>query len=152
MSLPEVNEKKAAIVERMRNGDLTVSNKDVVEAFAIDPFLDPYTIPLDQLDPAHPALFANDTLWNHLKRLREEDPVHYTSESQFGPYWSITKYKDIMHVDTHHQTFSSQQKLGGISLGGIPVEEGDPYALPMFIAEDPPKHDAQRAVVSISSV
>jgi cytochrome P450 len=148
MSVPEVNEKKAAIVERMRNGDLTVSNKDVAEAFAIDPFLDPYSIPLDQLDPAHPALFANNTLWNHLKRLREEDPVHYTSESQFGPYWSITKYKDIMHVDTHHQIFSSQQKLGGISLGGIPVEEGDPYALPMFIAEDPPKHDAQRAVVS----
>jgi len=44
--------------------------------------------------------------------------------------------------------FSSQQKQGGIALGGVPREEEDPYSLPMFIAEDPPKHDKQRAVIS----
>ena len=51
-----------------------------------------------------------------------------------------------MHIDTNHKVFSSQQKLGGIALGG--VARDDEYALPMFIQEDPPKHDAQRKVVT----
>lgn len=133
--------------QRIRRGDLTVSNREVVEAFAIDPHYDPYSIPLEQVDPAHPALFQNDTLWPHFERLRAEDPVHYTEESMFGPYWSITKYKDIMHVDTHHQIFSSKERLGGIALGGSP-DQDETYALPMFIQEDPPKHDEQRRVVT----
>lgn len=143
-------DRKAEIRSQMRRGDLTASNREVLEAFAIDPTYDPYSVPLDKMDPAHPALFAHDTLWPHFKRLREEDPVHYTAESMFGAYWSITKYKDIMHVDSHHQIFSSQEKLGGIALGGAenPEEVDENYRLPMFIQEDPPRHDAQRKVVS----
>jgi cytochrome P450 len=130
----------------MRSGDLSVSNAEVLKAFAIDPDYDPYSVPLDEMDPGHPSLFEHDTLWSHFERLRSEDPVHYTEESMFGPYWSITKYRDIMHIDTNHKVFSSQQRLGGIALGG--VARDDEYALPMFIQEDPPKHDAQRKVVT----
>ena len=36
-----------------------------------------------------------------------EDPVHFTAESEFGPYWSITRWDDIMAVDTNHEAFSS---------------------------------------------
>jgi cytochrome P450 len=139
---------RQAVLARMRSGDLTLSNAEVLEAFKIDPHFDPYSVPLEELDPAHPALFANDTLWAHFERLRAEDPVHYTAESMVGPYWSVTKYNDIMYVDTHHELFSSQQRAGGIALGGQPREDEDPYALPMFIAEDPPKHDAQRRVIT----
>ncbi|MCB1645464.1 MAG: cytochrome P450 [Pseudomonadales bacterium] len=139
---------KKTVMERMIAGDLTLSNADVLEAFRIDPHFDPYSVALDELDPGHPALFANDTLWSHFERLRAEDPVHLTEESMFGPYWSVTKYKDIMYVDTHHELFSSQQIQGGIALGGRPREEEDPYALPMFIQEDPPKHDDQRKVIA----
>ena len=32
----------------------------------------------------------------------------------YGSYWSVTKYKDIMHVETHHQLYSSEASLGGI--------------------------------------
>ena len=78
--------------------------------------------------------------------------MHYSRESQFGPYWSITKFSDIMYVDTHHQIFSSENSQGGITLGGRPLAEGetpDPtYDLPMFIMSDPPKHDLQRGVVA----
>ena len=28
-------------------------------------------------------------------------------QSMFGPYWSITKYNDIMAIDTNHEVFSS---------------------------------------------
>ncbi|WP_309644477.1 cytochrome P450, partial [Phenylobacterium sp.] len=101
-----------------------------------------YATPLDQLNPAQPALFQSDQMWWNFERLRKEDPVHYTAESDYGPYWSITKYNDIMTVDTNHGAFSSE---GGIT---IATQDGDKGPLPMFIAMDPPKHDVQRKTVS----
>jgi cytochrome P450 len=101
-----------------------------------------YALPLDQLDPAQPALFQADAMWPIFERLRKEAPVHHTAEHEFGPYWSITKYNDIMAVDSNHQVFSSE--------GGITITEQSQGAgpLPMFIAMDPPKHDIQRKTVS----
>ncbi|HVI33270.1 cytochrome P450 [Phenylobacterium sp.] len=101
-----------------------------------------YSAPLESLDPAQPALFAADAHWPMFERLRAEDPVHYTAESEHGPYWSITKYNDIMAVDTNHQVFSSE---GGITIAEQTQGDGP---LPMFIAMDPPKHDVQRKTVS----
>ncbi len=142
------DKRRHALTARLSAGDLTVSNREIEDAFAIDPFFDVNDIPLEGLDPSHPSLFSHDTVWDHFARLRKEDPVHYHEESIVGPYWSITKYEDIMHVDKNHEIFSSQQRLGGIALGGTPREEDDAFALPMFIQEDPPKHDAQRRVVT----
>jgi cytochrome P450 len=141
------DEERAALLSRSRSGDMTVSNKEMMEAFAIDPNYDPYAIPLDDVDPSHPTLFLHGTHWPHLERLRNEDPVHYHESSMFGPYWSVTKYDDIKYVDSHHELFSSQTKKGGIALGGVPDRE-DEYSLPMFIQEDPPKHDDQRKVIA----
>ena len=84
-------------------------------------------------------------MWPIFERLRAEDPVHYTAEHEFGPYWSITKYNDIMAIDTDHQRFSSDFLKGGITIASGQANM-DP--LPMFIAMDPPKHDVQRKVVS----
>ncbi len=86
-------------------------------------------------------------MWPYFERMRNEAPVHYCAKSQFGPYWSLTKFDDIMYCDTHHQIFSSDSKIGGISLGG--GADPDPqFDLPMFIQEDPPKHENQRKVVA----
>ena len=101
-----------------------------------------YATPLDELNPAQPALFQANAMWPYFERLRKEAPVHYTAESEYGPYWSITKYNDIMAVDTNHQVFSSEP---GIT---IAEQNGDQGPLPMFIAMDPPKHDIQRKTVS----
>jgi cytochrome P450 len=132
--------------------DPSVSNAQKRALWAIDVDRDPYAIPLEQLDPSHPDLFGADKHWAYFERLRREDPVHYTAESQFGPFWSVTKFADCMYVDTHHQIFSSDNVQGGITLGGRPLKEGeqpDPtYELPMFIMTDPPKHDVQRHVVA----
>jgi cytochrome P450 len=101
-----------------------------------------YTTPLDQLDPADPMLFKTNTMWPYFERLRAEAPVHYsTTNEEVGPYWSVTRYKDIMAVDTNHQVFSSE---GSIVLR----DQDEDFQLPMFIAMDPPKHDEQRKVVS----
>ena len=100
-----------------------------------------YSTPLDQIDVGLGERFQNDTMWPFFERLRKEDPVHYTAESQFGPYWSITRYNDIMSVETNHAVFSSGK---GVSL----FDQSEDFTLPMFIAMDPPKHDAQRKVVA----
>jgi cytochrome P450 len=104
-----------------------------------------YALPIEQLNPAQGSLFQSDTMWPYFERLRKEDPVHYTAESEFGPYWSITKYNDIMAVDTNHQVFSSDFTYGGITIGG---GAANMEPLPMFIAMDPPRHDIQRKVVT----
>ncbi|MDE3116836.1 MAG: cytochrome P450 [Pseudomonadota bacterium] len=105
---------------------------------------DAASIPLEKFHVGNPELFRSNTLWPYFARLRREDPVHYCADSEFGAYWSVTKYKDIMTVDTSHAVFSSEAALGGITLR----DQQQDFPLPMFIAMDPPKHDQQRKVVS----
>ena len=101
------------------------------------------SLPLDRIDPSQPQLFQDDTIHPYFRRLRRDAPVHYTRESMFGPFWSVTKYKDIMTVEVNHKVFSSSSEFGGISIRDRPKE----LELPMFIAMDPPRHDEQRKAV-----
>ncbi len=103
--------------------------------------VDPYSMPLAELNVANPFLFAHDVQEAWFKRLRDEAPVHYCAESFFGPYWSVTRYDDIMTVDTSHDVFSSEPTI----IISDPLED---FPLPMFIAMDRPKHDEQRRVVA----
>ena len=101
-----------------------------------------YSTPLAEIDVADPLLFKNNTMWPYFEHLRSEAPVHFCeTNEEAGPYWSVTRYKDIMAVDTNHQVFSSE---GGITLR----DQDEDFKLPMFIAMDPPKHDEQRKTVS----
>ncbi|MEO8927575.1 MAG: cytochrome P450, partial [Caulobacteraceae bacterium] len=100
-----------------------------------------YGMPLEAIDLATPERFRDNTMWPFFERVRAEDPVHHTADNQWGPYWSVTRYADIMTVDTNHGVFSSE---GGITI----VNRNEDFQLPMFIAMDPPKHDAQRKAVS----
>ena len=102
---------------------------------------DPWSIPLDQLDPSRAELFATGAHHEYFRRLRQEDPVHFCADSQFGPYWSITTFNDIMAVDSNHAAFSSHRTI-------VIGDQPDLDEPPMFIAMDPPRHDAQRKAVS----
>ena len=104
-------------------------------------------IPIDEIDVSRPSLFQQDTIGLFFDRLRKEEPVHYCRESHVGPFWSITKFDDIMAVDTNHKVFSSEAKLGGIAIQDMHSAEGA-LELEMFIAMDPPKHDQQRKAVT----
>ncbi|MGA1071762.1 MAG: cytochrome P450 [Pseudohongiellaceae bacterium] len=98
---------------------------------------DPWSLPLESLDPARAILFKENVHEEYFRRLRQDDPVHYTANSEFGAYWSITKYNDIVAVDSNHKVFSSYKN---IVVGDAP----DEFYSPMFIAQDPPIHDVQR--------
>jgi cytochrome P450 len=104
------------------------------------PLQDPHGTPLEELDVSDPRLFETDAWRPYFERLRREDPVHYLADSPFGAFWSVTKFNDIVHVDTHHQVFSSSPT---IVIGDLTEE----MKFDNFIFMDPPKHDVQRAAV-----
>ena len=110
----------------------------------IDLAADVQAIPLDRLDVSDPRLYQQDVWPTYFERLRREAPVHYLKDGLYGSFWSVTKYKDIMQVETQHQTFSSDAMLGGITITDRPMQ----YRRASFISMDPPKHDEQRKVVS----
>ena len=84
---------------------------------------DAYAIPLAEINPAKVERFQDDTIWPVFERLRREDPVHFTADSEFGPYWSITKWDDIMAVDTDHEAFSSADGIGLANLKAMEEQE-----------------------------
>jgi cytochrome P450 len=102
------------------------------------------SLPLEQFDPGDPELFRTDTFWPYFDRLRREDPVHYCKDSMFGPYWSVTRYNDIMEIETNHSVFSSASALGGITIRDVDPD----LRRESFISMDPPRHAAQRKTVA----
>ena len=100
----------------------------------------PLTTALADIDVSDARIYQQDAWRPYFERLRKEDPVHYQAASPFGPFWSITRFEDIVAVDSNHQDFSSEPTIViGDLLDETPFE--------MFIAMDPPKHDVQRRAV-----
>ncbi len=108
------------------------------------PAPDANTQALEDLDPTLQYRFMTDTQDAIFARLRKEAPVHYLKQSQYGPLWNVTRYKDIVDIEIDHQTFSSDVKYGGILIKDLPEN----MRRTSFINADPPLHDDQRKVVS----
>jgi len=101
-------------------------------------------IPLDEINVSDPRLFQSNSIWAYFERLRNEDPVHYCKESEFGPFWSITKYKDVMEVEMNPAVFSSATENGGITI----IDGNLGLGVEMFIGMDNPEHDKHRKAVN----
>jgi cytochrome P450 len=118
---------------------------------------DAWAVPLEALNPAQAQRFQDDTIWPVFERLRREDPVHFTPDSEFGPYWSITRWEDILAVDTNHEAFSSAQGIALANLASRAAQEEAMRAMGRepdrrggagFITMDEPEHTMQRKAVS----
>ncbi|MFP6803355.1 MAG: cytochrome P450 [Pseudomonadales bacterium] len=133
--------------EQKKESESSIYNNPFLRQDAPPVIKDPYSVPIEEINPIDGRLFQMDIHEAHFKRLREEDPVHMNELPMTGRYWSITKFEDIMYVDKNHELFSS---ASGIALGPrIDLERGpEDLNLSNFIAMDPPKHDLQRATVS----
>jgi len=111
-----------------------------------------YAMPLAEINPADTARFKQDTLWPYFERLRAEDPIHYTQDSEFGPYWSVTRWEDIMAIDTNHEVFSSAEGITLVNLESIAERERvlgpRPRGGAGFITMDPPDHGPRRKTVT----
>jgi len=133
--------------EQKKESESSTYNNPFLRPDAPPVIKDPYSVPIEEINPIDGRLFQMDIHEAHFKRLREEDPVHMNELPATGRYWSITKFEDIMYVDKNHELFSS---ASGIVLGPRIGLESNPEDLNFsnFIAMDPPKHDLQRATVS----
>ena len=98
---------------------------------------------LDALDMSDARRFETGTFWPLFARMRHEEPVHFCADSPFGPFWSITRYADIMTVDTDHKRFSSAPSITLVNAHPDPTRRNT-----MFIAMDQPKHTEQRKAVN----
>ncbi|MEM9623657.1 MAG: cytochrome P450 [Pseudomonadota bacterium] len=100
----------------------------------------PWEGDLSSLDLSRPRLFSKDEWRPYFKRFREEDPVYFHEDSYFGPYWSITKFDDIVAIDRNHQQFSSASGITVVDTeAGLPVKS--------FITSDQPDHGPARKAV-----
>ena len=97
---------------------------------------------VDPFDMSRPELYAEDRWQEPFRKLRQTAPVYKVEDSSFGPYWSVSAYKPIVHVEALPDIFSSEPT---ITLGD-PID-GEPR-MPMFIAMDRPKHTDQRRTVA----
>ena len=100
--------------------------------------------PSNHADVSNPRLYREDTWRPHFAALRRDDPVHRHESSPYGPYWSVTRYADIMKVELDPGTYSSASEWGGIQIADQPKGQ----ELPNFIRMDPPRHTAQRKTVA----
>jgi cytochrome P450 len=115
-----------------------------------------FALPLAELNPARTDRFQNDTIWPVFERLRREDPVHFTADSDFGAYWSVTRWDDIMAVDTNHNDFSSAEGIALPNRRALAEEEAALRAIGQeprrgragFITMDEPEHSVHRNAVS----
>ena len=98
----------------------------------------------EDINVADPRLYRDDAWRPHFARLRQDDPVHRHADSPYGPYWSVTRYADIMTVELDPGTYSSASELGGIQI----ADQAKGSELPNFIRMDPPRHTAQRKTVA----
>ena len=103
------------------------------------------TLPIERIDVARPQLFQLGLAPKYFERLRREAPVHYCPDGVYGPYWSITRHRDVERVELDTETFSSDHFNGGVTIAAHP---DDPQFFPSFIAMDPPRHGPQRRVVA----
>ena len=102
------------------------------------------TVTADPLDVSRAALFRDDAWRAPFAELRRTDPIHYTTDSEFGPYWSVTTYRPIVHIESLPELFSSEAR--GITIADIVDDHA--VRMPMFIARDRPVHTGQRRTVA----
>ena len=61
---------------------------------------DAYDIPLESIDVSDPRLYQEDIYYPYFERLRREQPVHYRRDGMYGSFWSVTRFSDIIEVET----------------------------------------------------
>ena len=127
-----------------------------------------YAMPLEKIDPAAIESFPNEEMFWKFERLRAEDPVHFTSteDSEHGDYWSVTKWDDIIKIDTDSVTFSNEagvtiaaNRPGRELIGYAPendtrtpeqIQADNEGGIKTLLSMDPPEHGLHRGAVSES--
>lgn len=100
----------------------------------------------------NPDIYAHpDEIHDVYRRLRAEDPVHWTEPDGFRPFWSITKHADIRTISKANDRFINSERT---YLTPIEVEQwmlettGDSHLFRTLVDLDDPLHRKLRAVTN----
>jgi cytochrome P450 len=91
-----------------------------------------------------PGFFVNNDPHPLWRQLRKEDPIHWTA-GLVRPFWSVTRYEDIITVFSEPNLFTST--LGLVVPSSPEMEQVTPEMMgagQMMIMTDPPLHVAMR--------
>ncbi|MFP5394575.1 MAG: cytochrome P450 [Alphaproteobacteria bacterium] len=107
--------------------------------------------PIAPIDVSSAHWYEGEQWQVPFRQLRAEAPIQYVPDSAFGPYWSVSTYKPIVHIEALPKIFSSSWEYGGIAIpGSVDEPMENEMRTPMFIAMDPPHHTAQRRTIAPS--
>lgn len=106
----------------------------------MDLVMQPATLAIDPFDVGRPELYHQDAWRPVFEKMRVDAPVYYCESGRAGPYWAVTRYEDIVRIDTDPATFSSSHLLGGVTL--------EDRSSVTFMQMDPPYHTAKRKSVT----
>jgi cytochrome P450 len=101
---------------------------------------------MEQIDRAltNPGFFVENDPHPIWRELREREPVHWTA-GLVAPFWSVTRYEDIIAVFSEPPLFTSTRTL--ILPSSPEMEAMTPEMMgagEMMIMTDPPLHSAMR--------
>jgi cytochrome P450 len=122
-------------------------SKNITGELNIPAAMDAETIALNTLDVSEQDRFEAGNYHPYFARLRREDPVHYCTSDRFGPYWSVTRYQDILEVEKNHAVFSSDRKYGGVTIADDDFSEVLELGA-SFLTMDRPQHTIHRGIVA----
>ncbi len=88
------------------------------------------------MDPA--SYHAHGYPWKNWEELRREDPIHFVEKGYGGDFWAVTRYQDIVDIESNTDVFKNGQKL----IMGSENESG----FRMIVNMDPPDHSLHRAI------
>lgn len=103
---------------------------------------------VETIDLADPDMHLRNEQHELFRILRREAPVHRNApNSAFAPFYSITKYEDVIGISRNPELWSSEK---GISIPPAVVESQPTYTMMgrMLITMDPPRHVRLRRLVN----
>lgn len=103
---------------------------------------------LSPIDLKDSRLYEAGIPWDHFARLRRDDPVHWSPETDGAGFWSVTRHADIVAVSKNPALFSSAYENGGHRIFnenevGV-IGAGESAIGQAFISRDPPTHTQYR--------
>ena len=63
--------------------------------------------PIAPIDVSRAEWYEGEDWQVPFRQLRAEAPIQYVPDSAFGPYWSVSTYKPIVHIEALPKLFSS---------------------------------------------
>lgn len=106
---------------------------------------------------ASPATHADEAKTRALfERLRSEDPVHWTEPDGFRPFWSVTRYADILEIERQNDRYHNEPRTTLLSIeqeaqlasfwGGPDPKTGRVEPFRTLVHMDNPDHRAYRGL------